>query len=119
MTNHIADGVVPLNETLEAQEAKPENNISRRGWRGDSARHAEVGSVGGNKVAEDREHMAAIGKKGGAKVSQNRAHMSEIGRKGGLTRATYAQAKKGTETKQGKTSKEGVEQAGFDQPSVE
>ena len=109
MTNHNEESDDATVEPIGEAEAKPESNISRRGWRGNSARHAEVGSVGGNKVAEDREHMAEIGKIGGSIVSQNRTHMSEIGRKGGLARAAAAHAKKTTEATQGENSKNGIE----------
>ena len=42
-----------------------------------------AGKKGGQRVSQDREHMAAIGKKGGARVSSNREHMAAIGRRGG------------------------------------
>ncbi len=104
MTNHNVDSGDVTVKCIGESGVKPESNISRRGWRGNSARHAEVGSVGGNKVAEDREHMAEIGKIGGSIVSQNRTHMSEIGRKGGLARAAAAHAKKTTEANQDENS---------------
>jgi general stress protein YciG len=43
----------------------------------------EAGRKGGEKVSQDRGHMAEIGRKGGEKVSRDREHMAEIGRKGG------------------------------------
>ena len=38
--------------------------------------------LGGDKVSQDREHMAAIGALGGATVSRDREHMARIGRMG-------------------------------------
>lgn len=55
------------------------------GWFGDSEAHAIAGAKGGNKVSQDREHMAEIGRKGGRSRAADREAMSEIGRKGGLT----------------------------------
>jgi len=43
----------------------------------------EAGRKGGERVSQDREHMAEIGRKGGEKVSRDRQHMAQIGRKGG------------------------------------
>lgn len=43
----------------------------------------EAGRKGGERVSQDRQHMAQIGRKGGEKVSRDRRHMAEIGRKGG------------------------------------
>ena len=34
-----------------------------RGWHGDPEGHAQAGRKGGEKVSEDREHMAEIGRK--------------------------------------------------------
>ena len=43
----------------------------------------KAGRKGGEKVSQDRAHMAEIGREGGEKVSQDREHMAEIGREGG------------------------------------
>ena len=43
----------------------------------------KAGRKGGEKVSQDRAHMAQIGREGGEKVSQDREHMAEIGREGG------------------------------------
>lgn len=43
----------------------------------------EAGRKGGQKVSENRKHMAEIGRKGGFSVSRDRDHMSNIGRQGG------------------------------------
>jgi len=70
--------------------------ISRQGglvahWRGTAHEFTsgeqarEAGRKGGQKVAQDRAHMAAIGRKGGQKISQDREHMAAIGRKGGAS----------------------------------
>ena len=59
---------------------------SGRGWHGDSQGHAAAGSKGGQKVSQNREHMASIGRKGGQAVSRDRQHMADIGRKGGQAR---------------------------------
>ncbi|MCX6382051.1 MAG: hypothetical protein NT023_21685 [Armatimonadetes bacterium] len=69
-----------------SNESSQENPASdgKRGWYGDPARHAHAGSMGGKKIAQDREYMAEIGRKGGLKVAKDREHMAEIGRKGGL-----------------------------------
>jgi general stress protein YciG len=50
-----------------------------RGWRGDSYRHAEVGSAGGKitKTRYGREFYQKIGKKGG-KVSSGRVRHPTI-----------------------------------------
>ena len=47
---------------------------------------AAIGRKGGTTVSQNREHMAAIGRKGGAAISQNREHMAAIGREGGQAR---------------------------------
>lgn len=47
---------------------------------------ASIGRKGGEAVSRDREHMARIGRKGGETVSRDRAHMSQIGREGGESR---------------------------------
>ena len=47
---------------------------------------ASIGRRGGEAVSRDREHMARIGRKGGETVSRDRAHMSQIGREGGESR---------------------------------
>lgn len=49
----------------------------------DRAHMAEIGRRGGQAVSQDRKHMAEIGRKGGEAVSGDRAHMAEIGRRGG------------------------------------
>ncbi len=54
-----------------------------KGWHGDPKGHSMAGTKGGQKVSQNRLHMAAIGKLGGQKVSANREHMSRIGRRGG------------------------------------
>ena len=69
-----------------AEETKQQDRATGRGWHGDSEGHAAAGSKGGQKVAQDREHMAEIGRRGGSKVAQNREHMAEIGRIGGAAR---------------------------------
>lgn len=68
---------------IENSQETPSSE-GKRGWYGDPARHAHAGSMGGKKIAQDREYMAEIGRKGGKTVAQNREHMAEIGRKGGL-----------------------------------
>jgi len=63
----------------------------------DAAKQREIAAKGG-KAAHDlgRAHefnaaeAQAAGKKGGEKVSQNREHMAEIGRRGGQARARNA-----------------------------
>lgn len=58
----------------------------------DAEKQREIASKGG-KAAHAKgtaheftsEEARIAGKKGGEKVSQNRAHMAEIGRKGGLS----------------------------------
>ena len=77
-------------DSVKQSESEVKKEKTGRGWHGNPDKHAEAGSVGGQKVAEDRDHMAEIGKKGGRTVSQNRAHMAEIGRRGGLSRAAKA-----------------------------
>lgn len=47
---------------------------------------AAIGRKGGEAVSRDREHMAAIGRKGGEAVSRDRTHMANIGREGGEAR---------------------------------
>ena len=79
---------VSNSESTAVQEKQ--NGLTGRGWHGDPQGHAEAGSAGGQKVAEDRTHMSRIGKKGGQSVSKNRVHMAEIGRKGGLSRSGTA-----------------------------
>ena len=51
----------------------------------EEARNA--GRRGGDRVSQDREHMAAIGRRGGEAVSRDRDQMAERGRMGGLRRA--------------------------------
>jgi general stress protein YciG len=46
---------------------------------------ADIGRRGGIAVAQNRQHMADIGRRGGRAVAQNRQHMAEIGHKGGET----------------------------------
>ena len=48
---------------------------------------ASIGRRGGEAVSRDREHMARIGRKGGEAVSRDRQHMATIGREGGESRA--------------------------------
>jgi uncharacterized protein len=73
--------------------------MSGRGFASmDAAKQREIASKGG-KAAHDQgtahefssEEGRKAGRKGGEKVSQNRAHMAEIGRKGGLARAKRRQ----------------------------
>lgn len=45
-----------------------------------------IGKIGGAKTSSDKEHMSRIGKKGGKAVSSNKDHMADIGRKGGAAR---------------------------------
>jgi uncharacterized protein len=47
---------------------------------------ASIGRRGGEAVSRDREHMSAIGRKGGEAVSRDRNHMANIGREGGESR---------------------------------
>ncbi len=90
MTIQADSTVGQVSNAERTAEQEKRNGVSGRGWHGDPQGHAEAGSVGGQKVAEDRTHMSQIGKKGGQSVSKNRAHMAEIGRKGGLSRTSTA-----------------------------
>lgn len=54
-----------------------------RGWHGDPDGHRDAGRKGGQKVSQNRAHMAEIGRRGGKKVSADREHMANIGRRGG------------------------------------
>ena len=90
MTIQAEPVVGQVSNAERSAEQEERNGVSGRGWHGDPQGHAEAGSVGGQKVAEDRTHMSQIGKKGGQSVSRNRAHMAEIGRKGGLSRTATA-----------------------------
>jgi general stress protein YciG len=72
------------NRTADSRKSQAS---SGRGWHGDSQGHAAAGSKGGQKVSQNREHMARIGRKGGQTVSRDRQHMAEIGRKGGQSRS--------------------------------
>ncbi len=91
-----------ISNSERSTEQETRNGASGRGWHGDPQGHAEAGSAGGQKVAEDRTHMSQIGKKGGQSVSRNRAHMAEIGRKGGLSRTATALKQR----EQGKTDED-------------
>jgi general stress protein YciG len=75
-------------DTRAASEHKSAS--SGRGWHGDPTGHAAAGSKGGQKVSQDREHMARIGRKGGQTIAKDRQHMAEIGRKGGQSRKDTA-----------------------------
>lgn len=71
----------------ESRTASEQKNSTRgRGWHGDPDGHAAAGSKGGQKVSQDREHMARIGRKGGQTIAKDRQHMAEIGRKGGQSK---------------------------------
>lgn len=52
----------------------------------DRAHMAEIGRKGGERIGQNSKHMAEIGRKGREAVSRDRAHMAEIGRKGGEAR---------------------------------
>ena len=54
----------------------------------DRTHMADIGRKGGERVSQDRRHMADIGRKGGEAVSGDRQHMAEIGRKGGFVKAS-------------------------------
>lgn len=58
-----------------------------KGWHGDPEGHAAAGRKGGEKVSQNRQHMAEIGRKGGqvsgGNFANNPARAREAGRKGG------------------------------------
>ena len=56
---------------------------------------ASIGRRGGEAVSRDREHMARIGRKGGEAVSRDRQHMATIGREGGESRANKGEMETG------------------------
>src|SRR5688572_19894205 len=56
---------------------------------------ASIGRRGGEAVSRDREHMARIGRKGGEAVSRDRQHMATIGREGGESRANKGDMESG------------------------
>jgi hypothetical protein len=57
---------------------------------------ASIGRRGGEAVSRDREHMARIGRKGGEAVSRDRQHMATIGREGGESRANKGEPEGGS-----------------------
>lgn len=61
----------------------------------DAQRQREIAAAGGRAAHEkgtahefSSEEAREAGRKGGEKVSQNREHMAEIGRRGGESRGT-------------------------------
>ena len=84
----MANKPQPSAQTASGSRAASEQKSASqgRGWHGDPAGHAAAGSKGGQKVSQDREHMARIGRKGGQTIAKDRKHMAEIGRKGGQSR---------------------------------
>lgn len=58
-----------------------------KGWHGDPEGHAAAGRKGGEKVSQNRQHMAEIGRKGGqvsgGNFANNPQRAREAGRKGG------------------------------------
>src|ERR1051325_413369 len=87
------------NRGFASMDAEKQREIARKGGRAahqkgtaheftpDEARQA--GRKGGERVSQNKRHMAEIGRKGGETVSQDRQHMAEIGRKGGESRSEH------------------------------
>ena len=73
---------------------------SKRGFAAmDSSKQREIASKGGRAAHQDgtahefsADEERAAGRKGGERVSQNRSHMAEIGRKGGEARGAARRA---------------------------
>ena len=73
---------------------------SKRGFAAmDRSKQREIASKGGRAAHQDgtahefsADEARAAGRKGGERVSQNRSHMAEIGRKGGEARGAARRA---------------------------